>query len=134
MKVAEIMEQNVQAVSPDARVADAVTTIADSRVSGLPVVDPHGKLIGVLSTTDILNAVAENDDPRARERLFENTRVEELMSREPRTILPEADIKEAAEQMLYLDVHRLFVVDDGQLVGVITQTDVARTVATARFS
>ncbi len=54
------------------------------------------------------------------------------MSRQPMTIEPDATLKDAAERLLYLDVHRLFVVKEGTLVGVVSQTDVARTVATSR--
>ena len=44
-----------------------------------------------------------------------------------------ASVKEAAQQMLYLEVHRLFVEDDGRLVGVISQSDIVRAVALARI-
>jgi CBS domain-containing protein len=45
----------------------------------------------------------------------------------------EMDVREAAQQMLYLEVHRLFVVEDGRLVGVISQSDIVRGVATAKI-
>jgi len=60
--------------------------------------------------------------------------VRELMTPRSRVIAPEADVLEAARQMLDLDVHRLFVEDrGGQLVGVISQTDIVAAVATARI-
>lgn len=132
MKVIDIMESEVRATTVDAVVADAITTIADSHVSGLPVVDGHGTLVGVISTSDILSAIAETESADARERFFADTQVEEIMSRQPMTIEPDATLKDAAERMLYLDVHRLFVVEEKKLVGVVSQTDVARTVATSR--
>jgi CBS domain-containing protein len=132
MKVAEIMQTQVLATEPESLVVEAITTLADSHVSGLPVVDKHGTLVGVLSTSDILNAIAETSDSETRERMFEGTQVQELMSRQPMTVEPDASLKDAAERMLYLDVHRLFVVEDGQLVGVISQSDIARTVATSK--
>lgn len=132
MQVSDIMQSDVRATTADAIVADAITTIADSHVSGLPVVDGHGKLVGVISTSDILNTIAESENSDARERFFADTLVEEIMSRQPMTIEPDATLKDAAERLLYLDVHRLFVVEDGRLVGVVSQTDVARTVATSR--
>jgi len=60
--------------------------------------------------------------------------VRELMTPRSRVIAPEADVLEAARRMLDLDVHRLFVEDQGgHLVGVISQTDIVAAVATARI-
>ena len=59
--------------------------------------------------------------------------VRDAMTTPPRTISPQADIREAAQQMLHLDVHRLFVVDGDELVGVIAQSDIVRAVATGRL-
>lgn len=133
MHVAEMMKTDVKAVRIDATVADAVVTLADAHVSGLPVVDGRGALVGVVTTTDILTAAAESESPRQRELLFERTLVRDLMTPKPLTIEPTATVHEAARQMLYLQVHRLFVEQDGELVGVISQTDVVQAVATARL-
>lgn len=133
MKVAELMQTNLQTVSPDSTVADAIVVLSESHVSGLPVVDHGGKVVGVLTTTDVLNAAAETTGAKERERLFGQTRVEEIMTPRPLTISPDTDVKEAAQQMLYLEIHRLFVEQQGQLVGVISQSDIVRAVALARI-
>jgi CBS domain-containing protein len=132
MKVSDIMWTDVTAVHEDSTIADAVLLLADEHITGLPVVDGIGKLVGVLSATDVLNAVAEAHEPDVRARLFDRTMVSELMTPSPRTITPDADIKDAAQQMLYLEIHRLFVVDHGELVGIISQSDIVRAVATAK--
>lgn len=131
MKVAELMRTDVRAINPHATIAEAVELLADAHVSGLPVVDKHGRIIGVLSSTDILEAEAEATGAD-RDRLFDNTTVEELMTPSPRVVAPDVDIREAAQQMLYLDVHRLFVEQNGKLAGVISQTDLVRALATSR--
>jgi CIC family chloride channel protein len=95
-------------------------------------VDLSARLVGVLSTTDILTALAEQEDPDARTLFFENTLVRDLMTPRPVTISPEADVHQAAQQMLYANVHRLFVEEAGELVGVISQSDIVRAVANAR--
>ena len=133
MKVADIMRTDVKTVDVDATVADATATLADVHVSALPVTDARGKVVGVLSTTDILCALSETTDPEPRERLFDETPVRELMTSRSRVIAPDADILEAAREMLYLDVHRLFVENHGRLVGVISQTDIVAAVATAKI-
>jgi CBS domain-containing protein len=133
MRVAELMQRNVKTVGSDASVAEAIVSLADAHISGMPVVDGAGKVIGVLSTTDVLAAEAEVDDPAARQTLFENTAVREIMTPHPFTIAPGAEIHEAARQMLYADVHRLFVAEGDQVVGIISTTDIVRAVATGRI-
>jgi CBS domain-containing protein len=132
MKVAELMRTDLVVVEADNLVGDVVVTLADAHVSGVPVVDNKRKLIGVLSTTDVLQAEAECTSAEDRERLFSETRVSEIMTTRPVVIAPGAEVREAAQQMLYLEVHRLFVEMDGELVGVISQSDVVRAVATAK--
>jgi CBS domain-containing protein len=133
MRVADLMQKDVRTISPDATVAELVQAMADSRVSGLPVVTPGGRVVGVVSATDVLQAGAEQDDARARQVLFEHRTVSDLMTRDPYVIQPDADVREAAKHMLYADVRRLFVEDQGRLVGVISQTDIAHAVGTGRI-
>ena len=97
------------------------------------VVDGAGKVVGVLSTTDVLSAEAEVDDPIARRALFEYTAVRDIMTPRPYTIAPGEDIREAARQMLYADVHRIFVAEGDQVVGIISTTDIVRAVATGKL-
>lgn len=132
MKVAELMRTDVKTVDIDATVGDAIATLADVHVSALPVTDARGQVVGVLSTTDILGALSETTEPEVREQLFEEP-VRDLMTSRSRVIAPDADILAAAREMLYLDVHRLFVEDEGRLVGVISQTDIVAAVATAKI-
>lgn len=131
MKVAELMRTDVKTIGPDATIAEAVELLAEGHVSGLPVVDKHDRIVGVLSSSDILEAEAEATGAD-RDRLFDNTTVAELMTATPHLTTPDLDIREAAQQMLYLDVHRLFVEQNGALVGVISQSDLVRALATSR--
>jgi len=133
MRVADLMVSDVKAIAPDMAVSDAVALMTEHHISALPVVDAHSRLLGVVSTTDVLQAAAEATDARAREQLFEDTEVRDLMTPRPATVGLETDVKQAAQQMLYLEVHRLFVEEDGKLVGVISQSDIVRGVATAKI-
>jgi predicted transcriptional regulator len=133
MTVAELMQRKVKTVRSEASVAEAIVSLADAHISGMPVVDGAGKVIGVLSTTDVLTAEAEADDPAARQALFETTEVREIMTPRPFIIAPGEDIREAARRMLYADVHRLFVAEGDQVVGIISTTDIVRAVATGRL-
>lgn len=133
MKVAELMQRKVKTVGSDATVADAIVSLADGHISGMPVVDGAGKVIGVLSTTDLLTAEAEAGDSAARQTLLENTSVRDIMTPRPFTIAPSEDVREAARQMLYADVHRLFVAEGDKVVGIISTTDIVRAVATGKL-
>jgi CIC family chloride channel protein len=133
MRVAELMQRKVTTVGTDATVAEAIVSLADAHISGMPVVDGTGKVVGIISSTDVLAAEAEAADSAARRALLENTAVREIMTPRPYTIAPDEDVREAACQMLYADVHRLFVTSDDEVVGIITTTDIVRAVATGKL-
>ncbi len=133
MRVSELMQRNVKTVDVDAMVNDAVVTLADSHISALPVVDGAGRMVGVVSSTDVLTSEAEAPDTRARETLLQDTTVRDIMTHRPLTVSPDTEVREAAQQMLYADIHRLFVVEGDQVLGVISTTDIMRAVATGRL-
>jgi CBS domain-containing protein len=133
MRVAELMQTDLSTVPPDAPVADVVQAMADGHVSGLPVVDSDGRVLGVVSATDVLQAAAEHDDRKGRSTLFEHTTARDIMTSGAITIEPDADVRAAAQRMLYGEVRRLFVVDAGRLVGVVSQTDIAHAMGSGRL-
>ena len=129
MKVAELMHTELKTISIDSTVGDAVDALTEAQVSALPVVDRFGRAVGVVSTRDILKAESTFNNPRARDLLLERTTLLEIMAPWPPTIQPDLDVKQAAQQMLYFDVQRLFVEDEGALVGVLSQSDIVAAVA-----
>ncbi len=133
MKVAELMQTNLKTISGDATLADAVDALTEAQVSALPVLDRFGRAVGVVSTRDVLRAESTCETPAVRERLFEKALVLEIMTPWPTTIDADLDVRQAAQEMLYLNVQRLFVEFDGALVGVISQTDIVGGVATAKL-
>jgi CBS domain-containing membrane protein len=133
MKVADIMQTNLETIGTEDSLVDAVAVLAEQHVSGLPVVDHRKHLVGVLSTTDILQLLAETPDTEGRGAVLDRTLVREIMTAKPITVDPDADVHEAARQMLYGEIHRLFVEFDDALVGVITQSDIVGAVAGARL-
>jgi CBS domain-containing protein len=133
MRIADVMQTDVQTIPADARVSDAATTLADARVSALPVVDEGGELIGLISTTDILALEEEAEGERARSTVLDETPVRDVMTPTPLTISPEADIREAARRMLDADVHRLIVTQGDRMLGIISTTDIMRAVATGQL-
>jgi CBS domain-containing protein len=133
MKVADIMQTTVRTVTSDTPVSEVVVSLADANVSGLPVVDSRGRVVGVVSATDLIAAQAETRSTQERHILLEQTSVRDLMTRKPLMIESTAEVPEAARHMLDADVRRLFVEEGGALVGVISQTDIVRAVATGKI-
>ena len=129
MRVRELMQGDVITVNLDMSINDAVVTLTDAHISALPVVDGGGRMVGVVSSTDILTSEAEANDAVEREALFEQMMVRDIMTQRPLTVSPDAEVREAAQQMLYADVHRLFVTSGDQVIGVISTTDIVRAVA-----
>ena len=133
MKVADLMHTELRTISVDSTVGDAVDALTEAQVSALPVVDRFGRAVGVVSTREILKAESTFNNPRARDVLFDRTTLLEIMAPWPPTIQPEADVKEAAQQMLYVDAQRLFVEDEERLVGVLSQSDIVAAVARTKI-
>jgi CBS domain-containing protein len=142
MKVAELMTPDVITVRPETSLKDVATTLAEHRVSGVPVVNERGTVLGVVSEADIL--VKERGPESLRggfvgrlrgagtadsERLAARTAAE-AMSSPPTTIGPGRDVSEAARLMLEQGVKRLPVVDPiGKLLGIVTRSDLVRAFA-----
>jgi CBS domain-containing protein len=134
MRVSELMQTTVVTAMPDTAISDIIVSLADAHVSSVPVVDGHRRILGVLSASDVLAAEAEASDPDARTVLTERSVASDLMTPKAITIDPDAPVREAARLMLYADVHRLYVVEHEQLVGVISTLDIVRAVATGGIS
>ena len=134
MKVADIMQAEVRTVTSDTPVSEVMVSLADAQVTGLPVVDARNRVIGVVSSTDLINAQAETRSAEERQILLEQTPVRDIMTPKPFLIESTAEVQEAARHMLYAEVRRLFVEENGALVGVISQTDIVRAVATGKIT
>jgi len=91
-------------------------------------------VIGVVSSTDLIDAQAETRSAEERQVLLEHTPVRDIMTPRPLMIESTAEVQEAARHMLYTEVRRLFVEENGVLVGVISQTDIVRAVETGKLA
>ena len=122
--VRDIMSANPTTVRPDTPVVEAARLMASEDVGSLPVVDGE-QLVGVATDRDItLRVVAEGKDPGA-------TTVGEIQSGNPVSVAPDERLDRALQEMAQNQVRRLPVVEDGRLVGVVAQADVAREVGDA---
>lgn len=87
----------------------------------------------MVSSTDLIAAQAETRSAQERQLLLEQTPVRDLMTPTPLMMESTAEVHEAARHMLYAEVRRLFVEEGGVLVGVNSQTDIVRAVATGKI-
>jgi CBS domain-containing protein len=123
--VGELMALEPVVVRADASLGVAARLLEQHHISGLPVVNPAGSLVGVISQTDLLRA-------RATEYLWANwdgLRVKHLMTSPPLTIHRDQPLAVAARKMERHRVHRLVVVadDDESLpIGVLSTSDLVR--------
>jgi CBS domain-containing protein len=116
--VRDAMTANPRTASPAQSLADAAQIMKSEDVGSVPVVE-DGRLVGMLTDRDIaIRAVAEGVDAQP-------LNVGDVASREPVTVEPGQDLDEALALMARHQVRRLPVVDDGQLVGILAQADVA---------
>ena len=124
-KVKDYMTTNVISFKADQLVIDAMKTLLKNRISGAPVVDDEGKLIGVLSEGDCLKEVIKG---RYHNTLNDPGTVGEHMTKNVTTIDAELNIFEAAHFFLDRKFRRFPVVNEGKVVGLFTQTDVMKAV------
>jgi len=117
------MDRNVPTLRPESDILDAIEFLLRKRVTGAPVVDAAGALVGILTEKDCLRLVAEGvggNLPRGS--------VGEFMTPRPETIPPDMDVYYAAGLFLRREYRRFPVVEDGRLVGAITRYDILRVI------
>lgn len=146
--VAEIMTTDVVTVSPETLLQEAIQILAEREISGLPVVNSQGDLVGVISETDLtwqetgvdtppyimfLDSVIYLQNPaKHNEKVHKalGQTVGDAMSDNPATVSASQQVREAARIMHDKKVRRLPVVDEqSKLVGMITQGDVIKMMA-----
>lgn len=140
MKLRNLMTRDVITIGPDASLKEAARRMIEARVSGLPVTEADGSLVGIITEADFVTAEA---DRRHRKRagllrlvykdvaLPSHERlVRDVMSTDLVVLGPEADHAEAARLMQTEGVKRIPVVDDDdKLVGLVSRSDVLRVFA-----
>jgi CBS domain-containing protein len=140
MKVEDVMTTSVITVRPGAPFKEVAERMLDGGISGLPVVDDEGFLLGVVTEADLVSKPAFGTrrhrslvalvdlltgDARWAAKATALT-AEELMTTSVITALPKESIRAVAERMLDRGVKRLPVLDGGRLVGIVSRRDLLR--------
>ena len=142
--VSEIMDTDPTTVSPETSVQDVVSALRENELPGVPVVDPDGSVVGIVTETDLVLPDKDGDlhiphyinlfggtvfleplsrfEGRLRKAFAANAA--DMMTRDPDTVGPDTTVRAAARLIHESGHNRLPVVEDGKLVGVVTRVDV----------
>lgn len=118
MPIASIMQASVQAIDPQSTLRAAAARLRDAEVGTLAIMD-GGAIAGIVSERDVVRALADGADP-------DEVWVSDVMSQFPRYLTPGDSVHGALEVMLAAGIRHLPVIDEGQLVGILSIRDVAR--------
>jgi CBS domain-containing protein len=145
MKAGDIMSARVVSISPDAGVLEAVRLMLQNHISGLPVVDASGALVGMVTEGDFLRR-AETGTERKRPRWLEflvgpnrlaeeyveshARKVGEMMTRDPITITEDTPLDEIVRVMERRRIKRVPVMRGAQVVGIVSRSNLMHAVAT----
>lgn len=131
LQVKDYMAKKLITFRPDHTMNDVVEALMKHRISGAPVVNENGELVGVISEGDCLKEVVRGKYHNLP--IFSGL-VEEHMAKNVETVSPEDNIFEVAKKFLDRRFRRFPVVKNGVLVGQISQKDVMRAVHQAKSS
>lgn len=141
MRVKDFMTSPAVTITPDRSISDAARRMLDNRISGLPVVTPAGRLVGIISEHDLLRRRTDEGRPKRPHWLqlmtnrtvlydeptrFSTLTVADVMTADPVTITEAAPLEEAGRVLAQRGFKRLPVMRGPALVGVISRADLMR--------
>ena len=145
MKAMDVMTRDVVSISPDASIMEAVRTMLQHKISGLPVIDPSGRLSGIVTEGDFLRRT-ETGTQRKRSRWVElllgpgrladdysrssGRKVSDVMSFDVCTATEDAPLEQVVNLMERHRIKRIPIVRDDKVVGIITRANLMRALAT----
>jgi CBS domain-containing protein len=147
MLVRDVMVAPVITVEPSATVQEVAKLLLEKRISAVPVLDDRGKLVGIVSEGDLLHRVEAATERRRswwlRALIDSDTlavdyvkshgrKVSDLMTREVITASPETPLHEVASLMEKNAIKRMPILENGQLVGIVSRANLLQAVASAR--
>ncbi len=128
MKVRDVMKKEIKTISREATAREAYKIMEEGEFRHLPVVDGN-KLAGIISDRDlrVVMRVAEvSEEKPGVDHIPEHIKVSEIMTVDPAILVPETDLRQAVELMSRHKIGALPVVEGGDLVGILTQSDMLK--------
>lgn len=142
----DLMTPDVLTVRADMSVSELASFLSDNEITGAPVEETDGEVVGVVSVVDIARADSQSADRTAWEALDTNSYsqdwdkslgdgirtyrlqddralVRDIMNTAVHSVTAEASVSEVASKMLHYHLHRLLVIEEGRLAGIISSSD-----------
>lgn len=147
LQAKDIMTKDVITVDENLSVKELAKILAEKKISGVPVTDAQGKVVGVVTESDLIDrakkvhiptvmrlfdAVVMLESPERMEKDFKKMAasiVKDICNKDVVSVAPLAPLDELATLMAEKKVHTLPVMEKGKLVGIIGKTDIIRTIA-----
>jgi CBS domain-containing protein len=131
MRASEIMTFGAATIGPDAPVREAARVMLAHRISGLPVIDPAGNLVGIVSENDLLGAIVEPEAQSEPHGTVQSAQlhVRDVMTERVVTIAADTPVREIVKLMRRHAVKRLPVVSQDQVIGIVSRADLLRGLA-----
>jgi CBS domain-containing protein len=146
MNASDVMVRDVVTVNPDATVQEVAVLLLKNRISGLPVVNAEGKLIGIVTEGDLLHRAESGTDVRhsliaslftSKESLAaefvksHSRKVSDIMTRDVFTASSATSLRDIATLLEKNGIKRIPIVDDGKLVGIVSRANLIQALAVA---
>lgn len=143
----DLMTREVIAIRPEASIEELAKLLEKHRISGVPVLDQNGILVGVVTQSDLVQRTRDLELPPAlnildlhlfletpshfKKRLVKllGDKVKDIMTKKPLTVTPDTPVSEIARLMTAKGAHTLPVVKEGKLVGIVGKLDLIRGLA-----
>ena len=126
MRVADVMQRPVYSATPTTSAREVAVNLLMSRISGFPIVDQSGALVGIVTELDLIRALRSGKD-------LEATLAAEIMTPDVITVDAGEDIETVMETLDTEQIIRVPVTSDGRLVGVVARGGVIRAMLAPRF-
>lgn len=145
MRVEEIMQKNVVSVNENADIKEIARALVENKVSGIPVINDAGKLVGIVSEGDLLH---KETNPRMPDyvdilgaiiyyhglkryhddyRKLMATKAADIMTKKVITVAKDTTLEDAAQLMMQHSIKRLPVVENGEMIGIVSRADIIKT-------
>ena len=128
----DVMTHTVVTVRPDTTVLEAVRVLVSRNISGVPVTNEAGELMGLLSEHDCLHLL--DDEAYDGMHVHFTQDVSDLMTTDVQTVSPDTDVRAIAALFLDDGIRRVPVLDDGKLVGLVSRRDILLGIAQMRVA
>jgi CBS domain-containing protein len=119
LKAKDVMSRNIITVSEDTSAVELAKILYENRISGAPVVDKQGRLVGVVSERDLLNIIFSGN--------VKTTKVSEIMTKNPLSFTPDTDLDKISLAISERGFRRVIIVDnENKVVGIVSRHDIIK--------